>query len=249
MIHPKINLGLHILGLRPDGYHDIETLFYPYEGLSDRLDIARAGSCSLVFSGPVKPDWAPESDLTMKAYRMLRDDFDLPPVRIRLEKNIPVGAGLGGGSADAVGALRLLSELFSLGLDTDSLLGYAARLGSDCAFFVLGKPCIGSGRGEILTPYGLDLDAYEIHLVTPDIHVSTADAYAGAGGHEGVSLREALSRPVEEWKDCLVNDFEKTVFAVHPGIARLKQEYYAGGAVYASMSGSGSSVFGIFRRD
>ena len=253
VIHPKINLGLRVLGRRPDGFHDIETLFVPYEGLSDRLEIEPSSELSVEFSGSIVPDWDPMKDITVKAWRMLEEDFGIGPVRIRLEKGIPAGGGLGGGSADAVGALRLLNELFGLGLDEAQLLSYAAHLGSDCPFFVKGVPCIGEGRGEILTPFDIDLSAYGIRLVNPGIKVNTAAAYASIDTlrqgppTDAQPLRDILRLPVPEWRDRLVNDFEAPVFAEHPEIAAVKQRFYDDGAVYAAMSGSGSSVFAVFR--
>ena len=199
-------------------------------------------------------DWEPLEDLTARAYGLLDADFDLPPVKIFLEKTAPVGAGLGGGSADAAFALRMLSELFALGLDEAALAAYAARLGSDCAFFIYNRPMIGTGRGEVLEPYNVDLSQYELRVTVPaGVSVSTADAYRGIVPREAAaccapSLREALARPAAEWSSCLANDFEATVFARYPAIAEAKQALYDAGAIYASMSGSGSAVFGLFPR-
>ena len=210
-------------------------------------------------------DWDPLKDLTVKAYGLLDADFNLPPVKIFLEKTSPVGAGLGGGSADAAFALKMLNELFSLGLDDPALASYAARLGSDCAFFIYNRPMLGTGRGEILEPYdleGMDFSgnrenrqaSYDLRIVIPEgVAVSTADAYRGITPREVsplhlTSLLEALSKPVEQWRDCLMNDFETTVFAKYPEIAAVKQRLYDDGAVYAAMSGSGSSVFALFPR-
>ena len=210
-------------------------------------------------------DWDPLKDLTVKAYSLLDADFNLPPVKIFLEKTSPVGAGLGGGSADAAFALKMLNELFTLNLDDAALAAYAARLGSDCAFFIYNRPMLGTGRGEILEPYPLeDIDfsgngtdksaAYDMKVIVPEgIAVSTSDAYRGItprdiSAEKMIPLMEALSRPVEEWRGTLVNDFETTVFAKYPLISEVKDSLYSEGAVYASMSGSGSSVFGIFPR-
>ena len=267
----KVNLGLSVLRRRPDGYHDLETLFVPYSGIHDTLEITPLGQWSSEggtgFHPPVPTekvsititrkegvDWEPMSDLTVKAYELLDADFNLPPVKIRLEKTSPVGAGLGGGSADAAFALRMLSEMFSLDLDDETLAGYAARLGSDCAFFVYNRPMIGTGRGEILEPYDLDLSGYELRVTVPQgIAVKTAEAYRGITPRalmatQPAPLMEALARPIEQWWDCLVNDFEATVFAVHPALADEKRRLYEDGAVYASMSGSGSALFGLFAR-
>lgn len=240
----KINLGLNVLRKRPDGYHDLETLFVPYRGMCDCLTVEPADT----FSVEIAPcSWNPADDLTVRAYGMLRDEFGLPPVRIVLKKNIPVGAGLGGGSSDAAFMFKALNTMFGLGLTEPELAARAALLGSDCAFFIYDRPMIGEGRGEILTPCGLDLRGYEIKVEVPSgISVSTAEAYRGVRMHSGMPLREALSRPVCEWKDVLSNSFEPTVFAAHPEIAALKQRFYDDGAVFSSMSGSGSSVFAIF---
>ena len=278
--HPnvKINLGLNILRKREDGFHDLETLFVPYFGISDTLEIivgddysrtsaslfARYGSGDSLAQGISDDgklmitiaraegvDWDPLKDLTAKAYYILTEDFDLPPVKIFLEKTSPVGAGLGGGSADAAFALMMLDGLCGLGLSEAQLAGYASRLGSDCAFFIYNRPMIGEGRGEILTEntVPLPLDEYELQVVTPEgIAVSTKEAYAGIRPHlPEVPLREALARPIEEWDGVLVNDFEETVFARHPELAAIKRSLYDSGAVYASMSGSGSALFALYR--
>lgn len=278
--HPnvKINLGLNILRKREDGFHDLETLFVPYFGISDTLEIivgddysrtsaslfARYGSGDSLAQGISDDgklmitiaraegvDWDPLKDLTAKAYYILTEDFDLPPVKIFLEKTSPVGAGLGGGSADAAFALKMLDGLCGLGLSEAQLAGYASRLGSDCAFFIYNRPMIGEGRGEILTEntVPLPLDDYELQVVTPEgIAVSTKEAYAGIRPHlPEVPLRDALARPIEEWDGILVNDFEETVFARHPELAAIKRSLYDSGAVYASMSGSGSALFALYR--
>ena len=278
--HPnvKINLGLNILRKREDGFHDLETLFVPYFGISDTLEIivgddysrtsaslfARYGSGDSLAQGISDDgklmitiaraegvDWDPLKDLTAKAYYILTEDFDLPPVKIFLEKTSPVGAGLGGGSADAAFALMMLDGLCGLGLSEAQLAGYASRLGSDCAFFIYNRPMIGEGRGEILTEntVPLPLDEYELQVVTPEgVAVSTKEAYAGIRPHmPEVPLRDALARPIEEWDGVLVNDFEETVFARHPELAAIKRSLYDSGAVYASMSGSGSALFALYR--
>lgn len=243
----KINIGLNVLRKRPDGYHDLETLFVPYHGFSDQLEIVEAGEFSVDISGC---SWDPFSDLTVKAYELLKADYHLPPVSIRLVKGAPVGAGLGGGSADAAFTLRMLNEMFSLGLSSGKLASYAATLGSDCAFFIYDRPMFGSGRGELLEEFDIDLSSYEIRVEIPEgVSVSTREAYGGIIPHEPeVWLREALKLPVCQWKECIVNDFEASVFPLHPEISALKRSMYERGAVYAAMSGSGSSVFGIFKR-
>lgn len=240
----KINLGLNVLRAREDGYHDIETLFVPWFGFRDMLEIVPSERFRFVADVP----WS--NDLTVRAYELLRKEFDLPPVEIRLDKRSPVGAGLGGGSADAAFALKALNDMFSLGLDEGALAARAARLGSDCAFFIYNRPMFGTGRGELLEPFDCLPDAMEIKVEIPEgVSVSTAEAYRGiVPSVPAVPLKEALLRPVGQWKDCVRNDFETTVFALHPEIEGLKRRFYDEGAAYASMSGSGSSVFGIFIR-
>lgn len=244
----KINLGLRILRRRPDGYHDLETLFVPYHGIRDSLEITPADE----LVAEIAPcSWDPMEDLTVKAWRLLKADFpQIPPVHIRLRKLAPVGAGLGGGSSDAAAALRMMSELFGLGLPDADLAAYAARLGSDCAFFIYDRPMLGTGRGEVLEPVDLDLSAYDLRVEVPaGESVSTREAYGGIVPYEGgMPLMDVLSLPVERWKEHLVNDFEATVFPLHPGIAALKEDMYSRGAVYAAMSGSGSAVFGLFKK-
>ncbi|MBR4227938.1 MAG: 4-(cytidine 5'-diphospho)-2-C-methyl-D-erythritol kinase [Bacteroidales bacterium] len=241
------------------------SLFEKYSGVpevpvpqDDRLSIRQGiredGKLMITIARKEGVDWEPLEDLTARAYGLLDADFDLPPVKIFLEKTAPVGAGLGGGSADAAFALRMLSELFALGLDEAALAAYAARLGSDCAFFIYNRSMIGTGRGEVLEPYNVDLSQYELRVTVPaGVSVSTADAYRGIVPREAAaccapSLREALARPAAEWSSCLVNDFEATVFAKYPAVAEAKQALYDAGAIYASMSGSGSAVFGLFPR-
>jgi 4-diphosphocytidyl-2-C-methyl-D-erythritol kinase len=205
-------------------------------------------------------DWDPLKDLCAKAYYILAEDFQLPPVKIFLEKTSPVGAGLGGGSSDAAFALRMLNEICGLGLDEQKLATYAARLGSDCAFFIYNRPMIGEGRGEVLTPYelegfdfgpeGMVSSRYDLQVLTPEgVAVSTADAYRGIKPHlPEVPLREALAKPVEQWQNVLFNDFEETVFAKYPELAAIKKSLYDSGAVYACMSGSGSALFALYEK-
>lgn len=253
----KINLGLSVLKKREDGFHNLETLFYPVEA-RDVLEIVEGSRLQMHQYGIEYPGDHMDN-LCIKAYRALAADFDIPPVEIHLYKKIPVGAGLGGGSADAAFTLRGLNEMFSLGLSDERLADYAATLGSDCPFFVYNRPMLGTGRGEILEPVKIaSLEDYEIKLVYPPYFVSTAAAYGGivprdkrvANGEkmDTRSVVEILQQPVECWKDSLVNDFEKTVFAKIPQLAAYKDELYEQGAVYASMSGSGSAFFGIFRK-
>lgn len=278
--HPpvKINLGLNVLRKRPDGFHDLETLFIQSGQFRDSLEVIKADdwSRSLAELGGLYPpeciaqdispdgklmitvarregvDWPVLKDLCAKAYFLLDGDFGLPPVKIYLEKKSPVGAGLGGGSADAAYCLKMLNELCGLGLEREQLLPYAARLGSDCALFLYDCPVFGEGRGEVLRPFSLPIGIggeYRLEIVVPEgISVSTAEAYRGiVPAIPEVRLEEALKRPVEEWKDMIVNDFEKSVFKEHPQLAAIKQSLYDSGAVYAAMSGSGSALFAIYR--
>ena len=250
LVYPnvKLNLGLSVLRKRQDGYHDIETLFIPYFGMSDELEIVKSDKLRFVPSDNVT--W--EDDLTLRAYALLKADFDLPPVEIRLNKRSAVGAGLGGGSADAAFTLMALTHMFQLGLEDWQLADYAACLGSDCSFFIYNRPMFGEGRGDVLTDYDIDLSEYEIRVEVPEgVHVSTSEAYSRVIPRERLALpplREALRYPVEMWPDVLFNDFESSVFPIYPAVEALKQRFYDEGAVYASMSGSGSAVFGLFRK-
>ncbi|MBO4231567.1 MAG: 4-(cytidine 5'-diphospho)-2-C-methyl-D-erythritol kinase [Bacteroidales bacterium] len=214
--------------------------------------ISEDGKLMITIARAEGVDWDSLKDLCAKAYFLLAKDFQIPPVKIFLEKNAPVGAGLGGGSADAAFTLKALNELFELNLSDAKLAEYASKLGSDCAFFVWNKPMIGTGRGEILEPFGLDLDGYVVKVLVPEgISVSTAEAYRGIVPHipmEDRSIKNVLKRPIEEWKDLLVNDFEATVFKAHPELAAIKQSLYDSGAIYAAMSGSGSAIFGIYKK-
>jgi 4-diphosphocytidyl-2-C-methyl-D-erythritol kinase len=243
--HCKINLGLHVIAKREDGYHSIETCFYPVPW-TDILEIIPSSEFSFTTSG-AEITGREEDNLCIKAYKLLKENFNIGNVKIHLHKVLPMGAGLGGGSSDAAYTLRVLNTLFKLQLSVLQLRGYAAQLGSDCSFFIEDKPMIGSGRGEILSPAGISLKGYYLVLVKPDIHVSTAEAYAGvkpkAPAHPVTDL---LKLAPAEWKSMLKNDFEDSVFARYPGIEVIKKELYRQGALYASMSGSGSSVFGIF---
>lgn len=242
----KINLGLSILAKRADGYHELETVFYPI-ALTDALEILPAATLSLNQSGIEVPG-DPAQNLCLKAFHLLKKDFpQLSPVQMHLHKNIPMGAGLGGGSSDGTAALILLNKLFSLGLSDDQLIEYASQLGSDCPFFVYNKACHATGRGEVLKPIALDLAAYQIVLVHPGKHISTAWAFQQLTPHsKSKSIQSIIEMPIEAWKNHLVNDFEAPVFKAEPTLSSIKDQLYALGAIYASMSGSGSSLFGIF---
>lgn len=241
----KINLGLNILRRRSDGYHDLDTCFYPVPW-TDILEIIPSDELSFSASGNSIPGDVADN-LCMKAYRLMQAVYSLPPVKMHLHKIIPTGAGLGGGSSDAAWTLRLLNEIFALDLSKDVLKEYAARLGSDCAFFVDDTPMIGSGRGEILMPAKVGLKGRYMMIAKPEVHVSTAQAFAGVKPAEPkYRIAEILAKPVEEWRVFLVNDFEATIAQKFPVIAQLKDRMYAAGAEYASMTGSGSAVYGIF---
>jgi 4-diphosphocytidyl-2-C-methyl-D-erythritol kinase len=244
----KINLGLNIVSKRPDGYHNLETVFYPVP-LCDALEIVLAEKDETVFTpSGIVVDGNPQNNLVMKALALLKKDFDLPHLHIYLQKNIPFGAGLGGGSADAAFMLRLLNDFAKLQLSTEQLEEYAARLGADCPFFIRNQAVFAEGTGNIFSAIKLSLSGYYIVLVKPAIAVSTQEAYSLIIAKKpDESLVDILQLPVKEWKNRLINDFEKSVFARYPAIAQIKSQLYASGAVYASMSGSGSSVFGIFK--
>jgi 4-diphosphocytidyl-2-C-methyl-D-erythritol kinase len=244
----KINLGLHVVARRTDGYHNIETVFYPV-ALKDALEIVPAqGEKGTFRQTGLHISGHPEDNLVMKAYRLLSSIHKIPEIDIHLLKKIPFGAGLGGGSSDAAFMLKLLNDYVGIGLSDDTLESLAGQLGADCAFFIRNKPVFASGTGNVFENIEISLAGYSIVLMKPDIHVSTPDAYAMIQPSQPEhSLKNIIRLPVETWKGQLVNDFEKTVFQQHPGIRDIKEQLYASGAVYASMSGTGSAVFGIFK--
>ena len=243
----KINLGLHVVRKRPDGYHDLETVFYPTDFFTDELSIE---SCDSEFEFECHSSWdtGPDEDnLCAKAFRLLQRDFGIHGVKITLEKHIPIGAGLGGGSSDAACTLKALCQHFALPVTPEQLHQYALQLGSDVPFFLLNIPAYATGRGDIMEPIPVDLSHYRLEIVKPDISVSTAEAYRGVVPRvPQQSIPEVLRQPVSSWKENLRNDFEATVFKVHPELAIIKQDLYDRGAAYASMSGSGSAIFGLF---
>jgi 4-diphosphocytidyl-2-C-methyl-D-erythritol kinase len=246
--HCKINLGLQVISKREDGFHTIETCFYPVPW-TDILEIIPSTEFSFTSSGEEIPG-KEESNLCIRAYRLWQERYSLSPVKIHLHKVLPTGAGLGGGSSDAAFTFRLLNSMANLNLSNIQLREFASQLGSDCAFFVDDKPMMGRGRGEQLSEVSLSLKGFFLVLVKPGIHVSTADAYAGVKPkNPQYTLAEILSQPVSEWKHALINDFEISVFKKFPAIESVKHELYNQGAVYASMSGSGSAVFGIFKSE
>ena len=250
----KINLGLNIIRKRPDGYHDIETLFYPI-ACKDVLEVLKLEDESIEtgvkfsYSG-LAINGEIQDNLCVKAYHLLKKDFpNLPPIQIHLHKLIPMGAGLGGGSADGAFSLQLINQLFNLNLSQEQLINYALLLGSDCPFFIINKPCYATGRGADLQEINMTLSSYQIVLVNPNIHISTGLAFSQIiPSIPSISIREIIDLPIHQWKDLMVNDFEKTVFPLFPKIAEIKKEFYTQGALFASLSGSGSSVFGIFEK-
>ena len=249
----KINLGLNITNKRADGYHNIETIFYPVQ-LNDVLEIIESpAGVDVNFSASGNPVDGDEKDnLCIKAFYLLKKDFpQLPSVKIHLHKTIPMGAGLGGGSSDAAFALVMLNKKFSLKLSARQLLSYALALGSDCPFFIINQPCVATGRGEIMEPVNISLTGYYLVLVNPGIHINTGWAFGQlnnmVNGHLATtSLQTDILQPINCWKDNLVNDFEEPVFEKYPAIKMIKTTLNNNGALFAGMSGSGSTVFGIY---
>lgn len=246
----KINIGLDILRRRADGYHDIDTLMYPVRELHDGLEVLpHSGQEPLLTTSGIPTDCPPEKNLVYKAWRAVDEIYHIGGVRIHLHKNIPSGAGLGGGSSDAAFTIKALNDIFSLGMTDEQAEQIAATLGSDVPFFIRNIPSFCTGRGEIMQPADIDLSGYEIKIIKPDVHVSTAEAYAGCTPHiPDTPLCERLAAPIAQWQSSVVNDFEPSVLAAHPEIAALKERFISEGAVYASMSGSGSAVYGLFKR-
>lgn len=250
----KINLGLNIVQKRSDGYHNLQTVFYPVP-IQDRLEVMESGEqrterkdCELSLTG-IQVSGDVQQNLVVRAYHLLKEDFPtLPCIRVTLHKGIPTQAGMGGGSSDCAYMIRLLNEQFALGLDDGHMMRYAARLGADCAFFILSRPCYAEGIGELLQPIDLDLSGWHIGIVRPDIPVPTKEAFSRIHPHyPAKNCRDVVLQPVETWKDDLVNDFEESVFALHPEIGQTKEQLYKTGATYAAMSGSGSALFGLFK--
>lgn len=244
----KINLGLHVASKRPDGYHEILSCLYPIP-LCDALEIIASKKTTFASTGIPIPG-KEQDNLILKAYNLLRRDFpDLPPISAHLHKVIPIGAGLGGGSADAGFALSLMNRLFDLFLDDWFLEEYAEKLGSDCPFFIQNTPKLVSGRGEIMENISVDLSGKWIVLINPNIHISTQEAYAGVTPKKPIQDLEQILSDRLRWKDELINDFEQSVFEKYPLLAKLKESLYAKGAFYAAMSGSGSTLFGLFDQE
>ncbi|NDF98164.1 MAG: 4-(cytidine 5'-diphospho)-2-C-methyl-D-erythritol kinase [Chitinophagia bacterium] len=245
----KINLGLHITAKREDGYHNIETIFYPVP-FQDLLEVipAAADQQGLLHQTGLTVEGSPEQNLCIKAYHLLKKDFpSLPAVTTYLHKQIPTGAGLGGGSADGSFMLQLLVRLFDLPVSDEQLSNYALTLGSDCPFFLFNQPVLATGRGEKIQPVAVNLSGWKLILLLPDLRIATAEAFQGCQPRQpATSLAHIIQQPVAQWRNLLINQFEETVFMHHPPLARLKQLLYEQGAVYASMTGTGSTVFGLF---
>ncbi|PSR56785.1 4-(cytidine 5'-diphospho)-2-C-methyl-D-erythritol kinase [Adhaeribacter arboris] len=244
----KINIGLHVVNRRPDGFRNLESCFYPVNWC-DALEIIRAEETRFTSSGLTIPGET-DMNLCLKAYKLLQQDFALPPVHIHLHKNIPIGAGLGGGSADAAFTLKLLNNLFELNLLVPDLENYARRLGSDCAFFIQNKPVFAVEKGDVFEPIDLHLSGYQAVIIYPDLHITTAEAYQKVvPKNPNENLKNLLQQPLTTWKDGVQNDFEEALFPSYPVLPQLKAYLDEAGALYASMTGSGSAVFGIFPKD
>ena len=251
----KINLGLNVVERRPDGYHNLETVFYPVP-ICDTLEVFEMDdafpspyNCDLKVTN-ITIDGDEQKNLVVRAYNLLKQDFpSLPRIHAHLYKDIPTQAGMGGGSSDCGFMITLLNEQFHLGLSNEQMIRYAARLGADCAFFILNKPCYAEGIGERLEPIDLDLSGWYLAVVRPDIPIPTKEAFSLiTPQHPAKNCRDIVMQPVETWRDGLTNDFEKSVFALHPEIGDIKDRLYDLGATYAAMSGSGSSLYGLFRQ-
>lgn len=257
LVHPiaKINLGLNVVERRPDGYHNLETVFYPVP-ITDALEVYEMDAqfpsevdCDLKVTN-ISIEGDEQQNLVVRAYRLLKQDFPtLPRIHAHLFKGIPTQAGMGGGSSDCGFMITLLNQCFQLGLSENQMIDYASKLGADCPFFILNRPCYAEGIGERLQPIDLSLSGWYLAVVRPAIPVSTKEAFSLiTPQHTQRNCRDIVAQPVETWRDVLVNDFEKSVFALHPEIGAIKEQLYSMGAVYAAMSGSGSSLFGLFHQ-
>ena len=246
-VNAKINIGLQIVRKRSDGYHDLQTVFYPTDFFTDYLRISPSEK-EITFQVESKEDLGDSANnLCVKAFRLLQHDYDISNVEIFLRKGIPSGVGLGGGSADAAFTLKMLVNIFQLPVSEEKMVEYALQLGSDVPFFLYNKPMYATGRGEVLTPIDLNLSSYRLKIVKPDIHISTKDAYAGVTPKESdLFLPKVLQQDVRTWKEAVVNDFEPSQFLKCPELKTVKEDLYREGALYASMSGSGSAFFGVF---
>ena len=251
----KINLGLNVVEKRPDGYHNLQTVFYPVP-IKDALEVQVMDEafpsdydCDLKVTN-ITIEGDEQRNLVVRAYQLLKQDFPtLPRIHTHLWKGIPTQAGMGGGSSDCAYMMLLLNQQFQLGLTDEQLIEYAAKLGADCAFFILSRPCYAEGIGEKLQPIDLSLSGYYIAVVRPDIPVPTKEAFSRIRPHYPTqNCRETVMQPIDTWRDTLINDFEESVFALHPEIGDIKQRLYDIGATYAAMSGSGSALFGLFKK-
>ncbi|MDQ1151013.1 4-diphosphocytidyl-2-C-methyl-D-erythritol kinase [Sphingobacterium zeae] len=243
----KINIGLQVIAKRPDGYHELNSVLYPLP-IYDIIELSEIGSAETILN--MQGEHIPGNrvdNLCLRAFLLLKEDHDIPSVSIDLIKQIPIGAGLGGGSADASFVLKGLNALFHLNLTNEQLEGYAARLGADCPFFVANNPVFATGIGTDFKPLDLNLDAYHIAVIMPNIHISTVEAYSGVQPKMSeIKLEEAIRLPIQEWKFHIRNDFEDGIFERYPLLKEIKEALYQKGAVYASMSGSGAAIYGIF---
>ncbi len=248
----KINLGLNIIEKRSDGFHNLETVFYPVKGLFDALEIIEQdgyGTVEMSFSGIEIPGNL-NDNICRKAYHLIAQNYPLRSIKVHLHKHIPIGAGLGGGSSDGAFFIKLLNEKLQLNLSFGELHHYAKQLGSDCSFFVNNKPSYATGKGDQMEQINIDLSGKFIFLVYPNIFISTPDAYAGIIPlQKSKDLENRIQLPIKEWKDTIFNDFENSIFNKYPLLETIKNEFYKQGAVYASMSGSGSAMFGIFENE
>lgn len=244
----KINLGLNVLRKRPDGYHDIETVFYPVP-FHDILEIIPASDGDFGFStSGLEVPGDVGKNLCIRAYQMICSDFRIPAVKMHLHKAIPMGAGLGGGSSDGAFTLLLLNRLFNLELDEGTLIDYALKLGSDCPFFIRNHPAFAAGRGDLFEPSPVNLSGWNLVLVFSGIHAGTSEAYAMINPKcPSKSLKNLVTLPVSAWKESLTNDFEEVMIQKYPLIGRIREQLYSYGATFAAMTGSGSAVFGLFR--
>jgi 4-diphosphocytidyl-2-C-methyl-D-erythritol kinase len=248
----KINLGLNIIEKRSDGFHNLETVFYPVKGLFDALEIIEIegfGNFEITFSGNEIPGQSSDN-ICKKAYDLISKNYPLKSIKVHLHKHIPIGAGLGGGSSDGAFFIKLLNEKLQLNLSFGELHHYAKQLGSDCSFFINNKPSYATGKGDQMEQINIDLSGKFIFLVYPNIFISTPDAYAGIIPlQKSIDLENRIQLPIKEWKDTIFNDFENSIFNKYPLLETIKNEFYKQGALYASMSGSGSAMFGIFENE
>ncbi len=244
----KINLGLSIINKREDGFHNLETIFVPCKEIFDVIEINESSQFSLtVFNADFEVK--PEDNLCTKAFRLLAQAYSIPDIEIKLSKNIPSGAGVGGGSGNAAAVLMMLNEMFSLQISEEQMAHYALQLGSDVPFFLKNSNMFATGRGEILTPCPIDLSHTKIEMACPKVHISTKEAFSNIIIKDNRNdLQQAILAPKNEWKNLIFNDFEPYAFAKFPELKKMKENFYNRGAYYAAMSGSGSAIFGLFEQ-